>query len=42
LIATLIRAGGTHVVVVPVERETDLKQRRALDDTARLVCAGLS
>jgi 2-succinyl-5-enolpyruvyl-6-hydroxy-3-cyclohexene-1-carboxylate synthase len=41
-IATLIRAGGTHVVVVPVERETDLKQRRALDDAARLVCAGLS
>ena len=35
-------AGGAHVVVVPVEREADLKVRRGLDDTARAVCAGLS
>lgn len=35
-------AGGPHVVVVPVEREADLKVRRGLDDTARAVCAGLS
>jgi 2-succinyl-5-enolpyruvyl-6-hydroxy-3-cyclohexene-1-carboxylate synthase len=34
--------GGAHVLVVPVDRETDLKARRALDDTARAVCAGLS
>jgi len=41
-ITALIREGGPHVLVVPVEREVDLKQRRALDDTARVVCAGLS
>ena len=35
-------AGGAHVVVVPVERETDLKTRRSLDDTSRAVCAGFS
>jgi 2-succinyl-5-enolpyruvyl-6-hydroxy-3-cyclohexene-1-carboxylate synthase len=35
-------AGGAHVLVVHVERETDLKTRRALDETARAVCAGLS
>jgi 2-succinyl-5-enolpyruvyl-6-hydroxy-3-cyclohexene-1-carboxylate synthase len=35
-------AGGTHLVVVPVEREADLKARRSLDDTARAICAGLS
>ncbi|HEX9864329.1 MAG TPA: 2-succinyl-5-enolpyruvyl-6-hydroxy-3-cyclohexene-1-carboxylic-acid synthase [Acidimicrobiia bacterium] len=34
--------GGPQVVVVPVDRETDLKQRRGLDDVARLVCAGFS
>ncbi|HSK07700.1 MAG TPA: 2-succinyl-5-enolpyruvyl-6-hydroxy-3-cyclohexene-1-carboxylic-acid synthase [Acidimicrobiia bacterium] len=37
-----LAAGGAHVLVVHVERETDLKTRRALDDTARAVCAGLS
>jgi hypothetical protein len=37
-----LRAGGAHLVVVPVEREADLKARRSLDDTARAVCAGLS
>jgi len=41
-ITTLLDAGGAHVVVVPVDRETDLKGRRALDDTARDVIAGLS
>jgi 2-succinyl-5-enolpyruvyl-6-hydroxy-3-cyclohexene-1-carboxylate synthase len=41
-ITTRIESRGAHVVVVPVERETELKQRRALDDTARVVCAGLS
>ena len=35
-------AGGAHLLLVPVERETDLKARRGLDDTARAVCAGLS
>lgn len=35
-------ARGAHLVVVPVEREADLKARRSLDDTARAVCAGLS
>jgi 2-succinyl-5-enolpyruvyl-6-hydroxy-3-cyclohexene-1-carboxylate synthase len=37
-----LAAGGAHVLVVRVERESDLKTRRALDDTARAVCAGLS
>lgn len=41
-IAGMIESHGAQVVVVPVERETDLKLRRALDDTARVVCAGLS
>jgi 2-succinyl-5-enolpyruvyl-6-hydroxy-3-cyclohexene-1-carboxylate synthase len=41
-IRALLDAGGAHVVVVPVEREADLKVRRGLDDTARAVCAGLS
>jgi 2-succinyl-5-enolpyruvyl-6-hydroxy-3-cyclohexene-1-carboxylate synthase len=35
-------SGGGHLLVVPVDRETDLKTRRALDDTARAICAGLS
>jgi 2-succinyl-5-enolpyruvyl-6-hydroxy-3-cyclohexene-1-carboxylate synthase len=37
-----LRAGGAHLVVVPVEREADLKARRSLDDTARAVGAGVS
>lgn len=41
-IRALLDAGGPHVVVLPVEREADLKIRRGLDDTARAVCAGLS
>jgi hypothetical protein len=35
-------SGGAHLLVVPVDREADLKARRGLDDTARAVCAGLS
>jgi 2-succinyl-5-enolpyruvyl-6-hydroxy-3-cyclohexene-1-carboxylate synthase len=38
----LLDASRTHLVVVPVDRETDLKKRRALDETARSVRAGLS
>jgi 2-succinyl-5-enolpyruvyl-6-hydroxy-3-cyclohexene-1-carboxylate synthase len=41
-VGDLLERGGAHVVVVPVEREGDLKSRRSLDDTARAVCAGLS
>jgi 2-succinyl-5-enolpyruvyl-6-hydroxy-3-cyclohexene-1-carboxylate synthase len=40
-IEALQQEGGAHLVVVPVEREADLKARRGLDDTARAVCAGL-
>lgn len=42
VVPALLHAGGAHVVVVPVEREADLKARRGLDDTARAVCAGIS
>ncbi len=41
-VAALLDRGGTHVIVVPVEREADLKARRGLDDTARAVCAGIN
>jgi len=37
-----IESGGPHVVVVPVDRETDLKLRRSLDDLARAVCSAIS
>jgi 2-succinyl-5-enolpyruvyl-6-hydroxy-3-cyclohexene-1-carboxylate synthase len=37
----MLETGGAHVLVVPVEREADLKTRRGLDDAARAVCAGL-
>jgi 2-succinyl-5-enolpyruvyl-6-hydroxy-3-cyclohexene-1-carboxylate synthase len=37
-----LEAGGAHLVLVPVEREADLKARRSLDDTARAVCSDLS
>jgi 2-succinyl-5-enolpyruvyl-6-hydroxy-3-cyclohexene-1-carboxylate synthase len=37
-----LTGGGAHLLVIPVNRETDLKARRALDDTARAVCAELS
>jgi 2-succinyl-5-enolpyruvyl-6-hydroxy-3-cyclohexene-1-carboxylate synthase len=39
---TSLTGGGAHLLVIPVNRETDLKARRALDDTARAVCAELS
>jgi 2-succinyl-5-enolpyruvyl-6-hydroxy-3-cyclohexene-1-carboxylate synthase len=42
VVPALLDTGGPHVVVVPVEREADLKARRGLDDTARAVCAGIS
>jgi 2-succinyl-5-enolpyruvyl-6-hydroxy-3-cyclohexene-1-carboxylate synthase len=35
-------AGGCHLVMVPVDRELDLKRRQALDDVARSVVGGLS
>ncbi|MGH8873236.1 MAG: 2-succinyl-5-enolpyruvyl-6-hydroxy-3-cyclohexene-1-carboxylic-acid synthase [Acidimicrobiia bacterium] len=41
-VSALLDGGGAHLLVVPVDRETDLKARRGLDDTARAVCAGLS
>jgi 2-succinyl-5-enolpyruvyl-6-hydroxy-3-cyclohexene-1-carboxylate synthase len=41
-IRSRLDAGGPHLVVVPVDREADLKARRGLDDTARAVSAGLS
>ena len=41
-IKSRLDAGGAHVVVVPVEREADLKTRRGLDDTSRAVCATLN
>ncbi len=41
-LSELLGSGGPHAVIVPVDRETDLKQRRALDDAARQVVSGLS
>jgi thiamine pyrophosphate-dependent acetolactate synthase large subunit-like protein len=41
-LSKLLGSGGPHAVIVPVDRETDLKQRRALDDAARLVISDLS
>jgi 2-succinyl-5-enolpyruvyl-6-hydroxy-3-cyclohexene-1-carboxylate synthase len=38
----LLDEGGTRLVIVPVDREEDLRIRRSLDDTSREVCAGLS
>jgi 2-succinyl-5-enolpyruvyl-6-hydroxy-3-cyclohexene-1-carboxylate synthase len=37
-----LEAHGAHLIVVPVEREADLKARRSMDDTARAVRAALS
>ncbi len=37
-----IEAGGCHVLVVPVDREADLKRRQILDDAARLVVSAIS
>jgi 2-succinyl-5-enolpyruvyl-6-hydroxy-3-cyclohexene-1-carboxylate synthase len=41
-VADSLGSGGPHLIVVPVDRETDLKMRRGLDDTARTVVAGLT
>ena len=35
-------AGGGHAIVIPVDREADLKRRHALDDVARSVVSGIS
>ncbi|MEX1124418.1 MAG: hypothetical protein WEE53_02015, partial [Acidimicrobiia bacterium] len=37
-----LEAGGCHVLVIPVDREADLKRRQALDEVARSVVAGIS
>jgi len=37
-----LASGGCHLVVIPVDREADLKQRQALDEVARSVVAGIS
>ena len=37
-----LEAGGCHLVVIPVEREADLKRRQALDDVARSMVTGIS
>jgi len=34
--------GGCHVLVIPVDREADLKRRQALDDVARSVVIAIS
>ncbi len=35
-------AGGCHAIVIPVDREADLKRRHTLDDVARSVVGGIS
>ena len=35
-------AGGCHAMVIPVDREADLKHRQALDDVARSIVSGIS
>ena len=37
-----LASGGCHLVVIPVDREADLKQRQSLDEVARSVVAGIS
>lgn len=37
-----LEAGGCHVLVVPVDREADLKRRQTLDDAARSAVSGIS
>jgi 2-succinyl-5-enolpyruvyl-6-hydroxy-3-cyclohexene-1-carboxylate synthase len=37
-----LAAGGCHALVIPVDREADLKQRQALDEVARSVVSGIS
>ena len=40
-VSARIEQGGVHVVVVPVDREEDLKLRRSLDEVARSAVASL-
>lgn len=35
-----LESGGIHVLVAPIDREADLKTRRALDDAARIAVSG--
>jgi len=37
-----LEAGGCQVLVIPVDREADLKRRQALDEVARSVVTGIS
>jgi 2-succinyl-5-enolpyruvyl-6-hydroxy-3-cyclohexene-1-carboxylate synthase len=37
-----LESGGCHLLVIPVDREADLKLRQALDEVARSVVAGIS
>ncbi|HEY6629259.1 MAG TPA: 2-succinyl-5-enolpyruvyl-6-hydroxy-3-cyclohexene-1-carboxylic-acid synthase [Acidimicrobiia bacterium] len=37
-----LEAGGCHVLLVPVDREADLKRRQTLDDAARSAVSGIS
>jgi 2-succinyl-5-enolpyruvyl-6-hydroxy-3-cyclohexene-1-carboxylate synthase len=37
-----LTSGGCHALVVPVDREADLKRRQALDEVARSVVSALS
>jgi 2-succinyl-5-enolpyruvyl-6-hydroxy-3-cyclohexene-1-carboxylate synthase len=37
-----LEAGGCHVLVIPVDREADLKRRQALDDAARSAVSEIS
>jgi 2-succinyl-5-enolpyruvyl-6-hydroxy-3-cyclohexene-1-carboxylate synthase len=37
-----LETGGCHLLVIPVDREADLKRRQALDEVARSVVSGIS
>ena len=37
-----LETGGCHLLVIPVDREADLKRRQALDEVARSVVTGIS
>jgi 2-succinyl-5-enolpyruvyl-6-hydroxy-3-cyclohexene-1-carboxylate synthase len=36
-----LETGGCHLLVIPVDREADLKRRQALDEVARSVVTGI-
>ncbi len=40
-VETRIEAGGLHIIVVPVDREIEAKQRRELDEAAVRALSGL-